>query len=198
MAMLWVANPYRVHQRLMMACEGDPRLLFRIESSDGVTRMLVQSQVEPDWQVAFTDFPVLVAPAEYKTFELQLKPGGIYRFRLLANPTHKQTDEKDGEKHKSRQGYFKQEDQLAWLSRKLEAAGAELLECTAASKGLQRSSKGAAKQAGEQVHLAVLFDGLLRVKTPDLLLKALESGIGPAKGYGFGLLSLAPGGYPTW
>jgi CRISPR system Cascade subunit CasE len=191
MAGLWAANPYRVHQRLLMACEGDPRLLFRIEAGEHGTLILVQSQQEPSWPAAFDGFAVLATPPEYKPFEPKLIPGRVYRFRLLANPTHKQTGEKNGEKHKTRQGYLKEEEQLAWLRRKLQAAGADLLEATALNQGLQSSKKGPTHPEGEQVHLAVLFDGLLRVQDDAALITALQSGIGPAKGYGFGLLSLA-------
>ncbi len=38
----------------------------------------------------------------------------------------------------------------------------------------------------------VLFEGSFRLKTQGLLKQLLESGIGPAKAFGFGLLSIAP------
>jgi CRISPR system Cascade subunit CasE len=40
-------------------------------------------------------------------------------------------------------------------------------------------------------HHAVRFDGLLVVTDPERLRHALRAGIGSAKGFGFGLLSLA-------
>ena len=39
---------------------------------------------------------------------------------------------------------------------------------------------------------AVLFEGILEIGNKDEFLKMLEAGIGPGKGLGFGLLSLAP------
>ena len=39
---------------------------------------------------------------------------------------------------------------------------------------------------------AMRFDGLLGVTDPVQFLEALRAGIGSAKGFGFGLLSLAP------
>ena len=36
------------------------------------------------------------------------------------------------------------------------------------------------------------FDGVLEVNDPDIFIKSIESGIGSAKGFGFGLLSIAP------
>ncbi|MGI6156807.1 MAG: type I-E CRISPR-associated protein Cas6/Cse3/CasE, partial [Enterococcus lemanii] len=41
-------------------------------------------------------------------------------------------------------------------------------------------------------HLAVRYDGLLRVRSSEVFGEALAAGIGSAKGFGFGLLSLAP------
>src|SRR5574340_784690 len=85
-ATLWASNPYRVHQRLMMACDGDPRLLFRIEDTpEGGAQVLVQSHVEPNWTFAFGDFDVLRRPPEHKPFDLPLQAGRLYHFRLLAN-----------------------------------------------------------------------------------------------------------------
>jgi CRISPR system Cascade subunit CasE len=40
--------------------------------------------------------------------------------------------------------------------------------------------------------MSVQFDGILRVSDPDKLHAAIENGIGSGKGFGFGLLSLAP------
>ena len=39
---------------------------------------------------------------------------------------------------------------------------------------------------------AVQFDGVLQVTDADLLVRAVQAGIGSGKGFGFGLLSLAP------
>lgn len=41
-------------------------------------------------------------------------------------------------------------------------------------------------------HFAVDFDGVLRVTDPQKFVEAVRCGIGPAKGFGFGLLSVAP------
>jgi CRISPR system Cascade subunit CasE len=183
-AMLWATNPYRVHQRLMMACDGDPRLLFRIEDTSEGTQVLVQSHVEPNWHLAFEDFDVLRCPPEHKAFDLRLQAGRPYRFRLLANPTVKRNG--------NRLGLFKEEDQRAWLTRKIEDAGARLVGSIAAPRGLQKSDKNPAKDEHVATHFAVLFEGVLQARDPERLGQVVESGIGAAKGYGFGLLSLAP------
>jgi len=192
-AQFWLSNPYRIHQRLMMACEGDPRLLFRLEETENSVQLLVQSQHEPDWQVAFIDLPVLDRPPECKSFTLRLPQGLPLRFRLLANPTVKKTQvHADGKETKTRLGLIHEADQEAWLRRKLDAAGADLLDCRITPRGVQHSRKPAAKGEGSQSHLAVLFEGVLRVRDSAALETALAEGFGSGKGFGFGLLSLAP------
>lgn len=180
----WSSNPYRVHQRLLLAFDQEPRLLFRLEEEDERRQILVQSHCEPDWASAFSDLAVLQREVEWKAFHLRLSLGGMYSFRLMANPTVK----RDG----SRLGLLREEEQQAWLTRKLAEVGATLLTgCTRASR-MQRSDKGPAKNNATQTHLAVLFEGVLRVEDPQRLVEAVERGVGAAKAYGFGLLSLKP------
>jgi CRISPR system Cascade subunit CasE len=92
---------------------------------------------------------------------------------------------------------MKETEQRAWLERKLQAAGAEPVVYLVIPRGSQRSRKsgphdGAGKPLGNQTHLAILFEGVLQVIDSDLLEAVLQQGIGSAKGFGFGLLSLAP------
>jgi CRISPR system Cascade subunit CasE len=192
MALLWSSNPYRVHQRLMMACTDDLRLLFRMEDTTaGQQQILVQSHTDPNWEAAFIDFPVLASSIECKSFEPKLQAGRTYRFRLLANPTIKKTVSRDGQSKKTRQGLILEEDQRKWLERKLHTAGSELLQVQIVPRGLQHGRKNPTKQNDNQVHLAVQFEGILACREPELLKQTVERGLGSAKGYGFGLLSLA-------
>jgi CRISPR system Cascade subunit CasE len=166
-----------------MAYPHEPRLLFRVEQNRLGTQILVQSGQLPDWHSAFDDFAVLQGSPESKEFSLTLLPEAVYRFRLLANPTVT----REGK----RLGLLKEEEQLLWLTRKLEKSGCLVLGCHIQDNGLKHSGKNPYKQLADQTHLSVLFDGILRVKTVEELQQAVLFGIGPAKGYGFGLLSLA-------
>jgi CRISPR system Cascade subunit CasE len=188
----WASNPYRVHQRLMMAYEGDPRLLFRIEEDSQGLQVLIQSHNPPDWTSVFDDFRILTVIPEYKPFTPDLKPGRRYHFRLLANPTVKKTVEINGGKRKQRQGLLYEKDQIAWLERKLEKSGARLVECLIVKQEMVYSRKNPGKEDSEQAHLAVLYEGVLEIMDADLLVEGIGTGFGSAKGYGFGLLSLAP------
>ena len=177
----WASNPYRVHQRICMACNHDPRVLFRMEQSDGALVILVQSHTKPDWEKTFADLRVLAKMVEYKSFELHLQPACILQFKLAANPTVKRNGK--------RLGLLKEEEQLTWLKRKFTAVGAHLHACRVIGSGFQRSRR--TDEEYEQIHWLVLYEGLLQVTDPQAFEAAVAEGIGPAKGFGCGLLSLA-------
>ncbi len=184
LALGWLSNRYRVHQRLRMAYRDEPRLLFRIEELNGRTRILAQSSTMPDWQDAFGDFAVLAGEPVVKVLNLQqLDKGAYYRFRLVANPVVT--------RNRKRLGLFDEKDQLNWIGRHLERSGAVVKECFIRRIGLERSEKNPAKERFTQTHYAVEFNGVLQVEDPVTLAGRIAEGIGPAKAYGFGLLTMA-------
>lgn len=183
-ALGWIANRYRVHQRLRMAYRDEPRLLFRIEEHDGNFRILAQSTCQPDWQHAFVDFDVLAGIPAVKELRLEnLMPRSYYHFRLVANPVVT--------RNRKRLGLFKEEAQFEWLKRQMERSGTIVMQAQARQLGLMRSAKNPAKDENRQTHYAVEFNGVLQVLNVKLLSKRMIEGIGPAKAYGFGLLTLA-------
>src|SRR3954471_7143159 len=114
-AQRWLANPYRIHQRLCLAFDEPGRMLFRLEERPRL-RLLVQSPGRPDWARAFADFPAILAgPPDSKEYEPRVAAGRRLRFLLRANPTVK----RDGHRH----GLFREEDQRSWLDRKGQSGG---------------------------------------------------------------------------
>ena len=193
-ARTWLGNPYRVHQRLLMAFpNADPgRVLFRIEDEWAPPRIIVQSEAEAEWAAAFGDFAVLASPVQQKTLSIDLAAGDVLRFRLRANPTKRLSAGCPGKKVDGpRVGLFKEEDQRAWMERKASSAGFELLFVEVRPLSTIVSRKNPAKDRARQSHLAVRFNGRLRVTDPRELEEAVRCGVGSAKAYGFGLLSLA-------
>lgn len=182
-----LASPYEMHRTLARGFgdnEGEyagARCLFRQEEPPGRdVIVLVQSLAEPDWTLLAAIPGYLLAMPETRRFEPAFRAGDQLAFRLLANPTVK----RDGK----RLGILDEEGQLAWLKRKLEAGGGGLLGACSREEGMVRC-----KGQGDACTtlLSVRFDGRLVVTDPDLLIRTLAGGIGSAKGYGFGLLSVA-------
>lgn len=196
----WLANPYRIHQRLLMAFpDVDPkanRVLFRLEDDRDLPRLLVQSDSRPDWDLAFRDHPVLASPPRCKEVTLALREGQRLRFRLRANPTWRKShptelDDRGKRKMGDRLGLLREEQQRAWLERKGQVGGFRLLDYVVRSPGLVSFPRGG-DGAGRQTHVLADFEGHLLVTDPVALLATVASGVGSAKAFGFGLLSLAP------
>ncbi len=165
------------------------RVLFRIEryTGDRLVRVLIQSYEEPNFSklpVGFCAMPPQVR-SDYSDKLIALRSGQVLRFRLRANPTVKRQGK--------RWGLREPDQQQAWLVRKLREAGAELMDCCFMPHEIVLSHKHkAVATEPRQTLLSVMFEGILRVTDPSALRIAVENGIGSAKGYGFGLLSLAP------
>jgi CRISPR system Cascade subunit CasE len=78
-------------------------------------------------------------------------------------------------------------ERLRWLSRRAEAAGFTIEDGQIRITEIATSGG----RGGKSVTFGgALFEGILVVRDADLFPKALASGIGPAKAYGFGLLSI--------
>lgn len=205
-----VARPYEMHRTLCRAfahadaaCSGkngqppENRILFRIEPEPGRGGpvVLVQSEdVEPRWQPLLENEYLLRADGP-KGLDPTLKKDQALRFRLVANPTKKVNgsrvpltyDEKSDDMPDNFQTYWD------WLHRRAEMAGFEVVQTQdvpfrSASNRVERNDY----DKHQIPHFGVRFDGLLRVINPNDLSDALRKGIGSAKAFGFGLLTLAP------
>ncbi len=180
-----IAEAYQLHRSILCAfpekLPDNERVLFRLNLAERGARatVLVQSQTRPDWDRLTAVRDYLLHCEGPKAGDPQLLAGQQLAFQLRANPTVKRGGK--------RLGLLVESEQRTWLKRKLTAAGAELLGCQIRDGGLQHSRRKPA-----QTHLAVLFTGQLQVGDPILLLAAVRGGVGPAKGYGFGMLSLTP------
>jgi len=209
-----LAQPYEMHRTLWRGFpDTEPgRVLFRVDAdrfgADPV--ILVQSDLRPRWERLHQVNPrYLLAPPDCKEFQPSFPPGQRLRFRLRANPTKKagsssKEDRMAGKKENGQRiAFLREEEQLAWLLRKGEQGGFRV-------PGHWMQEKDGRKLPNFRVQLipegwvhcskngytegrffAVRFEGLLDVTEPAQLQQTLADGIGPAKGFGFGLLSLA-------
>ena len=115
-----------------------------------------------------------------KPFALALAPGEQLVFRLCANPTVK----RDGKRH----ALWREEEQLDWFQRKAESGGFQVLSVRLQELG---NVQGWTRDRQQLNLFTVQYDGVLQVTDPHLLEQTIQNGIGPGKGLGFGLLSLA-------
>ena len=124
---------------------------------------------------------------------MSLQAGQRLRFMLVANPVKMINDEGGrkntaGESKKCRVPLVKEDDQRAWIERKLQDT-ASLESLVIDPVFPLRFRKGKEDRAGKIQPVG--FQGVLSVKEPDAFVGLIQSGIGPAKAFGCGLLSLA-------
>lgn len=176
-----------------------PRALWRLDRSsrNGISRLYVVSEAVPDLAVLSEELGVAaqdVATCAYEPFLSKLECGQQWGFRLQANPTQSQSAGVRGVRGK-RAGLVRQQDQLEWLRRKAQESGFHLTINRLEDPEVRISESGKVKFArrGSTVtFVSATFDGVLAIDDPDLVRGALLNGIGRAKGYGFGLLTLVP------
>lgn len=190
---LLLHDPYLMHQALLLGFPdrkqgGQGRLLFRLEPEHHENKgvLLVQSEVEPCWGKAQFAEVLPVQSAECKSLAVKLSAGGTLRFRLRANPTLKRENK--------RLPIVGEESQRKWLTRKFSDGGFALLGAVLIDEGkVTGRKKGALPdfKPNTMTFLSLRCDGVVRVVDPKRALETLQKGIGPAKAFGFGLLSLA-------
>ncbi|WP_066587079.1 type I-E CRISPR-associated protein Cas6/Cse3/CasE [Corynebacterium provencense] len=195
-----LANPEMMHAAVLSsfppgtdAASDDGRVLWSIDRSGEKTALWMLSPAVP----SFEHLQEQAGWSQQQTWETrdysrltgQLMKGQQYAFRLVANPVHIVTE--GGVK--KRRVHQKPEYQLQWLLDRQEAMGARFLgEEDAVAATVTGSEHLVFDRKGRKVTLVrVSYQGLLEVTDRDLLEKTLTSGIGKAKAYGCGLLTLA-------
>jgi len=175
-----LGDPYRLHQWIWKILPDDPDarrdFLFRSDVKDGILRILLLSARVPESSDA----------AQWKTTEVSgtFLSHGAYRFKLRANPSFRRAKD-----HK-RLAIFDELKIREWFARKLTSAG-----CTVGSLGTTAPRKILFHKGGDArcgTVYSVDASGILSVHDESAFRAAFDTGIGPAKGFGFGLLMLQP------
>lgn len=193
-----ITSPYEMHRTISKAFASndsatDNRMLFRIESnpknniSSGINVLVQSSDTEPDWSKLTVDENYFLAEPLTKYVDLSKLASGLYKFKLIANPTIKRNGK--------RFGLYKEEEQIEWFKRKGEHHGFEpiYLHCSDFTIGNKSKTANMKEDVNKSdiYHLGVSYEGVLKVTNPEEVIKAMLAGIGSAKAFGFGLLTIA-------
>jgi CRISPR system Cascade subunit CasE len=182
--------------------------LFRIDPwSGGNTVIAVQSALKPDWDYAFHNAQyLLAAPPQIRLYDPQFQNGQLLTFCLAANATHKKDKENrpEGKNNYGRRVPVPWDEIEAWLTGRAMRCGFEVEGFGNVRTGYLAAFKGKNDEGETDVEddsgkerrlkrfFLARFEGRLRVTASDSFLKAVIQGIGPAKAFGFGLLTVAP------
>ncbi|SFT37096.1 CRISPR system Cascade subunit CasE [Actinopolyspora lacussalsi subsp. righensis] len=216
-----IANVHDMHRTVMdafpstdqSAARSEHGVLWRLDRTTQGYVLYVQSRIQPNWDRLPENYlsergkvrclqPVLQA----------IRAGTAFRFRIVANPTRRLKPQNDhrndgNRRHNRRVPLHRPGEQTSWLVRQAEQRGFVLPAASTGEpdvtatplpdlSGRQKDTpEGMQSPRHNKITIApVRFDGRLVVTDPDQLVQTISDGIGPAKAYGCGLMSLAPVG----
>lgn len=187
-------NDYGIHQAVwgLFPEDGKARrdFLYRVEARhrDGRIRLLLQSQRRPRSSAV-----ARVEASDLFPLDLAVAPGPR-RFSLVANPVKTLSKAWVGGAHGQRKPLTDPLKRRLWLARKL-AGAAELAEVRVCELPPIQFRKPREDFRSGCVQ-PLLFVGNLEVTDEQRMTRLIIEGIGPAKGFGCGLLTLAPPALP--
>ena len=200
-ARLILTSPQRLHAAVLAAfpeSRDEPdhgRILWRLDEGRFDPVLYIVSPDKPDlthlvetigrptygWQTR-----------DYGPFLDRLAVGERWAFRLMVNPVHNARPA-DGGRGK-RVGHVTVAQQTDWMLRQAERHGFAMCDGALGEPDVAVRSRRTLRFARgpRMVTLSTaVFEGILRVADPGALRAALVGGVGPGKGYGCGLLTLA-------
>ena len=185
--MSMLSDIYRLHQFVMSGFreyDNSTRVLFRLEPEirGDISKLLIQSQVKPVWG-PLGDKEKGIVMSGMKEFNPQFFRGTSYRFRLRANPIVTRKGK--------RYGLIRNEALSDWLKKKEEGIGVTFRAIATIDEGYITGNKKKGESLDRVKIKRARFEGILQVVDPGRIREAINSGIGPAKALGCGLLSLA-------
>lgn len=165
------------------------RKLWRLDYFYHQPYVLIFSQYEPDFTHFVEQFGFRDDRGESRDFSRvmkQLADGQCYRFRFCGNPVHS-IKERGADGRGRVVPHITVAQQEEWFRKKSEAAGFMSEQFSIVQREAHKFSR-----QGKVVTLhTAVFEGILQIKDIETFKNSIVAGIGRAKSYGCGLLTLA-------
>lgn len=199
-----LGDVYSLHREMWRLFADDPEkerdFLYRLDLHRGKPRLYTLSPRRPQ-------DPERIWKIEVKEFEPKLEKDDRLAFVLRANPTVKREGSRhdvvmDAKKKLQEEGIppderpsqaeLVAEHGPPWLEKKADRLGVELGEVRADGYQVHKFRKpGRNGKSNRDVTIATCdYTGVLAVKEPQRFVRKLAGGVGPAKGFGCGLMLL--------
>lgn len=192
------ASPQRLHAAVLAGFAPDAplrgergeRVLWRVDKRQSSFRLYVVSPGKGDFThlAEQAGWPTVEswATRSYDSILRNLTLNQELRFRLTANPTRSSSE--DGSDGRGKiYAHVTADQQLSWLKSRAVKHGFDPLQINVVARDHVRFQRGK-----QHVTLArATYEGILRITDTSDLRHAMTSGIGRAKAYGCGLLTLA-------
>jgi CRISPR system Cascade subunit CasE len=178
------------------------RTLWRLDNpAPAAVNLYIVSPGKPDLthlveQVGWPTAPDTWDTRDYDPLLASLADGQRWAFRLTANPVHsgrKNPDSKDTQRF----GRLREAEQIDWL---LDRAGRHGFTVASQADGepnlalRQRQTTTFSRGPSAITLVTATYDGILEITDVKAFQRTLTGGLGHAKAYGCGLLTLAPAG----
>lgn len=191
-----LAHHYDMHRfvyGVIRPSQGKNRVLYRVEARPdrfGVPRPTVLIQHSPTLNPKLNDDQYRFADLEYKEVNITIHPG-MYRFRLRANPVKSIPSGTKGVRG-TRRALRNDDERRDWLVDRFNKHGIEVVSVDAVAEPFVEFSKSGARGRGNVAIAGVMYDGVVAIRDPERAAPIIKDGIGRARGFGYGLISLAP------
>ena len=192
--------PSLMHGAVEQSYEGSrQRNLWRVDWLGEKCFLLVVSKEKPDFthlvkQFGDSEHDPGWDTRNYDTLLQRIVEGNVWKFRLKANPVQSSMTDKDkmtgrGKVH----AHVTQEQQRAWLQKRSEKWGFMLHDDSFDVVHTQWEKFPKSRKGGKEITLrTATFEGSLTVANAEQFKETLKRGIGKAKAYGCGLITVAP------
>ncbi|HEY3685216.1 MAG TPA: type I-E CRISPR-associated protein Cas6/Cse3/CasE [Streptosporangiaceae bacterium] len=213
-----LSSPQRIHAAVMSSFADPPdhgadgpRVLWRIDrAGNAQTYLYIVSPAEPDVthlieQAGWPQTGGGWQTHDYTGFLNRLAAGDQWAFRLTANPVH--TIRRTNDEPTKITAHVGRRHQQDWLLARQAKNGFKIVEKPKERQLIPDQDvhellihdhrQLAFTRNGQRKPITlstVTYDGRLEVTNPDALRHTLTHGLGRAKGYGCGLMTLAPAG----
>jgi CRISPR system Cascade subunit CasE len=201
-----VSSPYRTHAVIEASCPGsadeeEGRILWRADPAPTGLRLYLVSPLAPDEDELSSRLSLPRERVRCKAYGPRLdslRDEQAWAFRLKANPTrqvHVDRGRTPNEKVIGTvQGHVTEAQQAQWLLDRAEAHGFRVCDDEFGNPQMvvsQRKREQFSRQDDKVTLVTCVFSGLLEIVDADAFRKTLVSGMGRAKGFGCGLLTIA-------
>lgn len=201
--MIALASPQMLHAAVESSfppdMAEDGRNLWRVDRLDNVLYLLVFSNKKPDFSHIVEQFGWPGAEQKWETKNYtplieQIQTGQRWNFRLRANPVHSAKPTGISQTQESAErgkiyAHVTVQQQEQWLLDRAVKYGFRLQEDSFCV--VQQEVKKFQRKSNPVTLGTATFEGILEVTDTTLFLQALTCGIGRAKAYGCGLLTIA-------
>jgi len=181
-------NCQDMHKNLMKAFQGDREqagVLYTVMKRQDRVDVYVLSRETPDWDALVVNGYRCTGMRDISAMRDMYGEGSIFRFELLACPSKKIP----GDGKNSRRVFLGQEEERkAWMERQAEKYGFRM-------RSLQELGRGedilGSKGKDTIRYTAIRFSGVLEITDLAAFWDGYQSGIGPGKAYGMGMLMIS-------